>query len=72
MDKQDILNCEKMLELFNEMYFKELKGSELFQKMLVFKNFATTVNKFKNPPKIEPVKPVESIKPVKPKAKGKK
>lgn len=64
MDKQDIKNCEEMLELFNEMYFKELQGKDLISKMVIFKNFATTVNKFRNPPKLEPVKkkPIKKIK----------
>ena len=53
MDKQDIINCENMLTLFNEMYFKELSGKDLVQKMMLFKNFAITVNKMKTP--IEPV-----------------
>ncbi len=53
MDKNDIENCEKMLGMFNDMYFKELKGVDLVEKMVIFRNFSVTVNKFKNPPKLE-------------------
>ena len=46
------------------MYFKELQGKSLVDKMVIFKNFATSINKYKNPPKIEPKKkkPIKKLK----------
>ena len=64
MDKQDIYNLEKMLDLFNEMYFKDLSGKDLIDKMIIFKNFATTVNKLKDT-KLKPVKKKKPIRKIK-------
>jgi hypothetical protein len=67
MDKKDILHCEQMLDLFNNMYFKELKGKDLVDKMIIFKNFATVISKYKNTglevvDKKDPVRPIYESK----------
>ncbi len=64
MEKQDILICDKMLELFNEMHFKELQGKYFLDKFIIFKNFAAMVSKYKNP-KLEPVKKKKSLRKLK-------
>lgn len=72
MDKKDILILESISGLLGDMYFKELKGSELVEKVILQQNFARLINNLKNPPKVEPVKDEKCLKENKSSGKRKK
>lgn len=79
MEKQEAEQCEKILNLFNEMYFENIQGKALVAKFLEIQNFGRIVRKYKDPPKMEVVKKSEPIKPIdnapkkiKPKSKKKR
>ena len=54
MKEKEIKLCQELLKVFNEMYFKELKGSELQDKFFVFHEFAKMVMSYQSPKEIKP------------------
>lgn len=77
MEEDKIAILEKVQKILAEMYFKELKGSDLVEKVIIFQNFGNLVKNLKKP-KLEAIgkpKPLteEELKDDKPKKKkGKK
>lgn len=70
MEKKDIKILETVLDLLADMYFKDLKGSDLVDKVIIFQNFNTLIKNLKNPPKMEAVVADKALK-EKPKKKKK-
>lgn len=64
MDKQEVKHLEEFIALWEKMYFDKHMGEDWVKHFLIFQNVAKIVGKYKNPPKLEPVKkkPIKKVK----------